>query len=155
MPPPGGTSSELIRRGTRHATPPPPHDSTSPLSAPPRRAQTRKINPVTTSGAQCYPRLACALNGSLLMQVHQEPRAAPALMLAVKSWNKKRMQTHAPDACAGKKRKTPEKLNKKPAIRVPVSVGFYRDYWPRNAPITLLRHMLATISRKIVVHGFS
>ncbi|HCR0336853.1 hypothetical protein [Enterobacter hormaechei] len=34
----------------------------------PPRAQTRKINPVTTSGAQCYPRLACALNGSLLMQ---------------------------------------------------------------------------------------
>ncbi|WP_171021446.1 hypothetical protein [Escherichia sp. E4385] len=25
----------------------------------------------------------------------------------------------------------------------------------RNAPITLLRHMLATITRKIVVHGFS
>nr|DAL37933.1 MAG TPA_asm: hypothetical protein [Caudoviricetes sp.] len=73
MPPPGGTSSELTRRRTRHATPPPPHDSTPPLSTPPRRAQTRKINPVTTSGAQCYPRLACALNGALLMQVHQQP----------------------------------------------------------------------------------
>ncbi|MEA5253364.1 hypothetical protein VB275_08195 [Enterobacter bugandensis] len=89
------------------------------------------------------------------MQVHQETRVAPALMLAGKSWNKKRMQTHAPDACAAKNRKTPEKLNTKPTIRVPVSVGFYRDYWPRNASITLLRHMLATISRKIVVHGFS
>nr|DAL28003.1 MAG TPA_asm: hypothetical protein [Caudoviricetes sp.] len=35
-----------------------------------RAATTRKINPVTTSGAQCYPRLVCALKGSLLMQVH-------------------------------------------------------------------------------------
>ncbi|MCM7644025.1 hypothetical protein M8S45_18875, partial [Enterobacter hormaechei] len=61
----------------------------------PRRAQTRKINPVTTSGAQCYPRLACTLNGALLMQVHHQPRAAPALALAGKSLNKKRMQIHA------------------------------------------------------------
>lgn len=38
-------------------------------------------------------------NGSLLMQVHQEPRAAPALALAGKRRNIKRMQTHAPDAC--------------------------------------------------------
>nr|DAE84600.1 MAG TPA: hypothetical protein [Caudoviricetes sp.] len=44
--------------------------TTSHHSAPPRRAQTRKINPVTTSGAQCYPRLACPLNGSVLMQLH-------------------------------------------------------------------------------------
>jgi len=66
-------------------------------SAPPRRIQTRKINPVTTSGAQCYPRLACALNGALLMQVHQESEAASAL--ADKRWNKKRMQTHAPNTC--------------------------------------------------------
>ncbi|MDX7379501.1 hypothetical protein, partial [Enterobacter hormaechei] len=62
--------------------------------------QTRKINPVTTSGAQCYPRLACALNGVLLMQVHHQPRAAPVLALAGKRRNKKRMQIHAPDACA-------------------------------------------------------
>ncbi|EPA1038508.1 hypothetical protein ACQZWC_000056 [Enterobacter bugandensis] len=55
--------------------------------------------------AQCYPRLACALNWSLLMQVHQEPRAAPALALAGKRWNQKRMQTHAPDACTAKKKK--------------------------------------------------
>ncbi|HFF3789692.1 TPA: hypothetical protein ACGCGF_003883 [Enterobacter mori] len=45
----------------------------------------RKINPVTTSGAQCYPRLACPLNGSLSMQVHHNPQAAPALALAGKS----------------------------------------------------------------------
>ncbi len=102
MPPPGGISSDFTRRRTRHAPLPMPHDSTPPLSTPPRRGQTRKINPVTTSGAQCYPRLACALNGSLLMQVHQEPRAAPALALAGKHWNQKRMQTHAPDACATK-----------------------------------------------------
>ncbi|QAV63034.1 acetyl xylan esterase [Enterobacter hormaechei] len=33
------------------------------------------------------------------MQVHHEPRAAPALALAGIRWNKKRMQTHAPNAC--------------------------------------------------------
>nr|DAY78406.1 MAG TPA: hypothetical protein [Caudoviricetes sp.] len=37
------------------------------------------------------------------MQVHQEFRAAPALALAGKRWNKKRMQTHAPDSCAAEK----------------------------------------------------
>ncbi|RAY67331.1 acetyl xylan esterase [Enterobacter hormaechei] len=36
------------------------------------------------------------------MQVHHQPRAAPALALAGKNWSKKRMQTHAPDACAAK-----------------------------------------------------
>lgn len=95
MPPSGGMLSDLTRRRTRDVTPQQPLDSTSPLSAPPRGAQTRKINPVTTSGAQCYPRLACPLNGSLLMQVHQEPRAAPALALAHKFWNQKRMQFNA------------------------------------------------------------
>ncbi|HFQ7058788.1 hypothetical protein AB4O84_09100 [Citrobacter freundii] len=38
-----------------------------------------------------------------MMQVHQKPRAASALALAGKYWNKKQMQTHAPDACAAKK----------------------------------------------------
>jgi hypothetical protein len=69
---------------------------TSPLSAPPRRAQTHKINPVTTSGAQCYPRLACRLKGSLLMQVHQEHQTFPALALSNKILVGKRMQIHAP-----------------------------------------------------------
>lgn len=69
MPPPGGNPSERARHRTRGATTPAPHSPTAPSSAPPRRAQTRKINPVTTPGAQCYPRLACALNESLLMHV--------------------------------------------------------------------------------------
>ncbi|WP_219939754.1 hypothetical protein [Enterobacter sp. DNB-S2] len=53
----------------------------------------------TSNRAQCYPRLACALNGALIMQVHQGPEAVPALALTGKSWSKKRMQIHAPDAC--------------------------------------------------------
>ncbi|MBD3699083.1 hypothetical protein IE982_22710 [Enterobacter hormaechei] len=70
MPPPRGILSETSQTPyTRRY-----HASTSlPTalsSAPPRRAQTRKINPVTTSGAQCYPRLACPLNLSVLMQLH-------------------------------------------------------------------------------------
>jgi len=51
------------------------------------------------NSAQCYPRLACALNGALLMQVHQGPEAVPALALTGKRWSKKRMQTHALDTC--------------------------------------------------------
>jgi len=46
-----------------------------------------KLNAVTRSGAQCFPRHACPLNGSLLMQMHQEPRGAPALALDGNFWN--------------------------------------------------------------------
>jgi len=102
MPPPGGISLERIRRRTRCAIRRIPHRPLPQHSAPLRRAQTRKINPVTTAGAQCYPRLACALNGSVLMQVHHEPGALPVLAQAGKTRNKKRMQTHAPNACPTK-----------------------------------------------------
>lgn len=100
MPPPGGTPSDLTRRPTRHVTPPLLNASTSPLSTPPRRAQTRKINPVTTSGAQCYPRLACPLDVSLFMQVQRESRPAPALALNAINKYPNRMQSNAPDSCA-------------------------------------------------------
>lgn len=33
-----------------------------------------KLNAVTTSGAQCYPRLGCPLDGLVLMQVHYKFR---------------------------------------------------------------------------------
>nr|DAP34328.1 MAG TPA: hypothetical protein [Caudoviricetes sp.] len=86
MPPTGGTPADLTRRRTLHANPQPSHGQPH-HSARHHDAYRRvKINPVSTSGAQCYPRLACALNWSLLMQVHQEPRAAPALALDGKFW---------------------------------------------------------------------
>nr|DAI77399.1 MAG TPA: hypothetical protein [Caudoviricetes sp.] len=96
MPPTGGISSERTRRRTRCAIRRIPHRPTSQHSAPPRRAQTRKINPATTAGAQCYPRLACTLNESVLMQVHLESRVAPMLALVGKLLYQKRMQIHAP-----------------------------------------------------------
>ncbi|MEE9682168.1 hypothetical protein V4841_20370 [Lelliottia amnigena] len=34
-----------------------------------------------TIGAQCSPRHACTLKGPLLMQVHEQPQAAPELAL--------------------------------------------------------------------------
>ena len=34
-----------------------------------------------TTGAQCFPRLACPLIGAVLMQVHEPAQAAPGLML--------------------------------------------------------------------------
>jgi len=54
------------------------------------------------------------------MQVHHEPGALPVLAQAGKIRNKKRMQTHAPNACPTKTGKMMEKKRKKPAFRVPV-----------------------------------
>lgn len=49
--------------------------------------------------AQCSPRPACPLKGTLLMQVHDRPQGAPVLALAGDSVSVKRMQNHAPYAC--------------------------------------------------------
>jgi hypothetical protein len=50
-------------------------------------------------GAQCFPRLACPLNGAVLMQVHEPAQAAPGLVReGVKKVNK-HMQNHAPCGC--------------------------------------------------------
>ncbi len=43
---------------------------------------------------------------------------------------------------------------KKPACSMPVSDGL-SGYCPRNALMMLLRHIVATIIKKIVGHGFS
>ncbi|MBM7355888.1 UNVERIFIED_ORG: hypothetical protein M2154_003490 [Enterobacter sp. JUb101] len=50
-------------------------------------------------GAQCSPRHARTLKGSLLMQVHQQSQAAPELVLTRAAGVLKRMQNHAPYAC--------------------------------------------------------
>mgnify|MGYP000079934303 CR=1 FL=1 len=51
------------------------------------------------SGAQCYPRLACPLYESVLMQLHEHAGAAPALAALTHDRGGKRMQfdalTHA------------------------------------------------------------
>ena len=61
-----------FRPQTRHA--PAHHNHTQAQRRPLERAQTLiKLNKYHAS-VQCHPRHACPLNGSLLMQVHQEPR---------------------------------------------------------------------------------
>ncbi|MEQ3351467.1 hypothetical protein AAA169_19875 [Escherichia coli] len=105
--------------------------------------------------AQCFPRHACPLYGAVLMQLHEHSGSAPALAAHGQNGQPLRMQKHAPVACTAKNGEIAEKWHKKPAFTVPVWGWFCRDYWACNAPITLLRHMLAKISRKIVVHRFS
>jgi hypothetical protein len=95
MPPPGGILSKPLRRSTRNAI------TIQQKCQPSKRhhhhdAHRRiKLNAVTASGAQCYPRLACALNGSNLMQVHYYARSAPALGLHPKINFLFCMQNHA------------------------------------------------------------
>ncbi|WP_227668745.1 hypothetical protein, partial [Klebsiella pneumoniae] len=47
-------------------------------------AQAAKINAQKYAGAQCFPRLACPLRGSDLMQLQQVIGSAPALAAIVK-----------------------------------------------------------------------
>jgi len=104
MPPTGGTPSDLTRRRTLHANPQPPtvqpHHSAR-HHDPHRRV---KINPVSTSGAQCYPRLACMLNGSLLMQAHNFIETASALTVLRLNIYVRLMQNNA-DRCTNEIRK--------------------------------------------------
>lgn len=51
------------------------------------------------SGAQCFPRLACPLKGSVLMQVHLRAQAVPLLVRGGVKRVHKCMQNHAPSGC--------------------------------------------------------
>ncbi|MDJ4924598.1 hypothetical protein LEJ48_22175 [Salmonella enterica] len=48
-----------------------------------------------------------------------------------------------------------EKTHKKTGIQGAGLSRVYCVYWPRNAPIILVRQQVATISKKTVVHRFS
>lgn len=89
MLPPGGIITDRLRRATRNAF----------ISQPRRRPAKRQrrqearrrtqLNADTTSGAQCYPRHACPLDGALLMQVQrriesQQPLLQPSQLHLVK-----------------------------------------------------------------------
>jgi hypothetical protein len=50
-------------------------------------------------GAQCYPRLACALSVSLFMHLHERLQAAPLLVQQGIKHASSCMQNHAPYAC--------------------------------------------------------
>lgn len=63
------------------------------------QAQTTKINRLFNAGAQCSPRLACPLRGSVFMQVHRGAQAAPGQGGEGSGGTGKRMQNHAPCGC--------------------------------------------------------
>jgi len=58
-----------------------------------------KSNIIGPLSAQCSPRHARPLKGSLLMQVHDRPQGAPVLALVGDAVSVKRMQNHASYAC--------------------------------------------------------
>ena len=66
------------------------------------RTKNLKIN--NRHSAQCYPRLACPLYVSLLMQVHVRTGSSPTPAAHSRNERPKQMQNHAPDACTAKKR---------------------------------------------------
>ncbi|KSX89564.1 hypothetical protein APT92_21520, partial [Klebsiella pneumoniae] len=57
------------------------------------------LNKYFTAGAQCFPRLACPLQGSVFMQVHRGAQAAPGQGPDRNNRARKRMQDHAPCGC--------------------------------------------------------
>lgn len=72
MPPPGGIITDRLRRATRNAFISQPHRRPAKRQ---RRQEARRrtqLNADTTSGAQCFPRHACPLNGSVLMHLHTQ-----------------------------------------------------------------------------------
>lgn len=75
MPPPGGIITDRLRRATRNAFISQPRRRTAKRQ---RRQEARRrtqLNADTTSGAQCFPRHACPLRRSVLMQLPLVKRA--------------------------------------------------------------------------------
>lgn len=112
-----------------------------------------KIN--TRPSAQCYPRLACPLYGSVLMQLHEHAGGAPVLAALTPDGEGKRMRFDAVMHAELQMVENTEKTHKKTGIQGAGLSRVYCGYWSRSAPIILVRQQLATISKKTVVHGFS
>lgn len=70
MPPLGGILSESLRRSSYTANTQ--EQKHQPAKQQPHHTARRrvKLNAVATSGAQCYPRLACAVKVAIFMQLH-------------------------------------------------------------------------------------
>jgi len=62
-------------------------------------AVTAKKENKYTLGAQCFPRLACPLNGAVLMQGHEPAQTSPGLVREGGKKASKHMQNHAPCGC--------------------------------------------------------
>lgn len=99
MPPPGGIITDRLRRATRNAF------ISNPRLRPAKRQRRQEarrrtqLNADTTSGAQCFPRHACPLDGAVLMQVHERFESASALATHGLNGQPLRVQSHAPNAC--------------------------------------------------------
>ncbi|EAV6212565.1 hypothetical protein SKB45_003163 [Salmonella enterica] len=89
------------------------------------------------------------------MQVHEHAGGAPALTALRCNRGGKRMRFDAVMHARLKMAENTEKKHKKTGIQGAGLSRVYCGYWPRNAPIILVRQQLATISKKTVVHGFS
>jgi len=69
------------------------------------------------SGAQCYPRLACPLYGSVLMQVHEHAGGAPEPAAFTRDGGGKRMRLDAVMHAGLKMAENTEKTHKKTGIQ--------------------------------------
>ncbi|MDM3110992.1 hypothetical protein OGW06_01920 [Citrobacter sp. Cf128] len=89
------------------------------------------------------------------MQVHEHAGGAPALAALTRDGEGKRMRFDAVMHAELKMAENTEKTHKKTGIQGAGLSRVYCVYWPRNAPIILVRQQVATISKKTVVHRFS
>ncbi|MET6794399.1 MULTISPECIES: hypothetical protein [Citrobacter] len=89
------------------------------------------------------------------MQVHEHAGGAPALAALTRDGEGKRMRFDAVMYAGLKMAENTEKTHKKTGIQGAGLSRVYCGYWPRNAPIILVRQQVATISKKTVVHGCS
>ncbi|MBV4692559.1 hypothetical protein KYQ83_20590 [Escherichia coli] len=89
------------------------------------------------------------------MQMHEHAEGAPVPSALTRDWEGKRMRFDAVMHAELKMAEHTEKTHKKTGIQVAGLSRLHCGYWPRNAPIILVRQQVATISKKTVVHGFS
>ncbi|MDM3390902.1 hypothetical protein OGV29_19200 [Citrobacter sp. Cb013] len=89
------------------------------------------------------------------MQVHEHAGGTPALAALTRDGEGKRMRFDAVMHAELKMAENTEKTHKKTGIQGAGLSRVYCGYWPRNAPIILVRQQVATISKKTVVQGFS
>ncbi|WP_417640360.1 hypothetical protein, partial [Citrobacter freundii] len=96
---------------------------------------TKKIINSHRARAQCYPRHACPLCGSVLMQVHEHAGGTPALAALKRDRGGKRMQFDATTHAGLKKAENREETQKKLALRMPVFSRYRKGDITQGSPI--------------------
>lgn len=107
------TAHNALSGTTRHRRFAPSRCPPATITTPQGRAQTLKNKINTRLSAQCYPRHACPLYGSVLMQVHEHAGGAPALAALRCDRGGKRMRFDAVMHAGLKMAKNTEKTHKK------------------------------------------